>query len=111
MGVATLIESRDFRGEYDLPRREAIVRHPDHGLLLIRDGYCGEGGIRGGAYRWDEGSVIRLRDGDSFSLLDNGAWNDDVVLYEPVVNGYDDSRPILEWEGYMIAKLAASVGL
>lgn len=106
-----VVESRSFPGRYELRAREAIIDHPDHGRLLVRQGYCGESQLRGGAYRWDGGALYGLRPDDTFAGLVAGPWNDNINLYHAVVNGHDDSRPLLDWEGVMVAALARSVGL
>lgn len=92
-------------------RTEAIVDHPEHGRLLIAQGYGGNNDLRGGAYRWEHGSLFSLRPGDTFARLEGGEWNDEVNLYQAVVHGHDESRPVLEWPGYMMAAMAESAGL
>lgn len=106
-----VVESRSFLGRYELRAREAIIDHPTHGRLLIRQGYCGESQLRGGAYRWDGGAIYGLRQDDTFATLTEGAWNADINLYHAVVNGHDDSRPLLDWPGRAIESMAESAGL
>lgn len=110
MSKATVIEKRNIKRDYGFDGVEAIVDHPKHGRLLVCDGFGGMDSLRGGAVRFEHGIVCKLHDDDTFAALD-AAWNDVTTIMAAVTTGYDDSRPVLEWDGMMVAKLAEGCGL
>ena len=110
MSKATVIEKRDVERDYGLSGIDAIVDHPEHGRLLVCDGYGGMDDIKGGAVRFEHGLVVKLHNDDTFAALD-GDWNEATSIMSAVTHGYDESRPVLEWPGFMVAKLAKACGL
>lgn len=103
---ATILERSNERGAYGMPAETMIVEHPEYGRLLLVEGYGGESQPMGGAYRWEHGVACRLRPGDTLESLHAGAWNEGTTLYQAVVAGYDDTRPVLDWTGHMVRKVA-----
>jgi len=108
---AVLIESSAGPAEYGFSRREAIVDHPEYGRILIREGYGGENTLAGGQIRWRHGMAIQLQPGDTLESLRDGAWTEDASLYDAVVRGYDEARPVLEMGGRTIERMAESLGI
>lgn len=102
----TLIEQGTNNGAYDMLCTEIIIDHPKHGRLLLVEGFGGVDSLAGGAYRWQHGIVAQLQPGDTLASLHGDGWNDYCNLYQAVVQGYDDSRPILDWTGAMIKSCA-----
>ncbi len=104
-----LIAHRNVTRDYGLEGNEAIV-DTDNGRILITDGFCGIDSPRGGAVRWDGGIVYSLKPDDTFDTL-GGMWNDTTTHMQALLAGYDDDRPMLMWDGYVIETLASSLGL
>lgn len=108
---ATVVDQRDVERDYGFKGVEAIVDHPTHGRLYVRHGFGGMDTLEGGQVRWKHGLAIQLRQNDTFADLD-ADWNDQGVdVRQAMTNGYDASRPVLQWDGYMVANLAAACGL
>lgn len=103
---AKILERKSGRGQYDMVCKAMIVEHPAHGRLLLVEGFGGMDKPQGGVYRWEHGLVFRLQPEDTLESLHTGAWNEGTTLYQAVVHGYDDSRPLLDWNGHAIRKLA-----
>lgn len=103
---AKIVEKRTVTGQYDIDFDQMIVDHPEHGRLFLSEGFGGLDSLEGGAYRWKHGLAIALKKDDTFDSLECGEWNEIFALYEAVMQGYDDSRPILPWSGYAIKALA-----
>lgn len=102
-----IVERRQVEREYGFTGVEAIIDHDRHGRLLICDGFGGIDSLRGGAVRFEHGLVIKLHADDTLeSLHDNAS-----AIMDRALSGYDDSRPVLEWDGQKIAWLAQSLGL
>jgi hypothetical protein len=108
--MTTIIEKRKVERDFGFLGTDAIIDHEKHGRLLIRDGYGGENGMQGGAVRFQHGMVVKLCTSDTFADLDKD-WNEFTSVFDAVVNGYDTARPIKDWDGKMITKLAESLGL
>ena len=111
MDTAQVIEWTVTKGQYDLRCETAIVQHSTHGRVLIAQGYGGLLDLRGGAYRWQHGIACQLQPGDTLQSLSETPWNDQVSLYDAVINGYDDRRPMIDLgagvaSAYIIAKAA-----
>lgn len=111
MSDIRLIESEDVARDYGFAGVDAVIEHPEHGRLLVMDGYGGERELRGGAVRWEHGAVIKLHPTDTLGSLRKGAWSEATSLWAAMRNGYDDSRPVLQWPGSAIAGLAKAAGL
>jgi hypothetical protein len=95
----TVIERDSERGVYERWQDAMVIDHPEHGRLLLVEGFGGTDSLRGGAYRWEHGAVCRLRPDDTLDGLRAGAWNEQVTLLGAVLAGHDESRPVLEWRG------------
>lgn len=104
-----IIERREVKRDYGFLGTEAIIDHHKHGRLLIADGYGQMDGARGGMVRWEHGMVIKLQPADTFASLEAGAWNESTTLMQAVRAGYDDTRPLQNWDGHMI-RAAAKAG-
>lgn len=109
MRKATVIEKRDESG-YGFSGVEAIIDHSKHGRLLVLDRFGGIDSMQGGAVRFKHRMVVKLHDDDTFAVLD-ADWNEGTSVMSAVTHGYDDSRPVLEWDRNMITKLAEYCGL
>lgn len=105
------LEQDTQQGLYDMPFNVQVVQHPRHGRLLLTQGWGGMDSPKGGAYRWEHGAAYQLQAEDTLESLRSEEWNDYTSLYEAVLRGYDDSRPVLEWDGNMVAALATSVAV
>jgi hypothetical protein len=102
----TLIETTRVESDYGMLCRLAIVEHPKHGRLFIREGYGGEDSLAGGAIRWKHGLAIKLLPGDTLESL--RATPDG---YLDLVQGFDPDRPVLAWDGHSLEAVARAVGL
>ena len=107
----TLIEKQTVLLEYGFKGTLAIVDHPVLGRLLLTDGYGGENTPRGGAVRWEHGRVAQLQPGDTLESLRADNWNRITRLLNAVINGYDDTRPLKNWNGLAIEQIAQQAGL
>lgn len=106
-----LVEWEHVAREYGFNGTQAIFDHPKHGRLFITDGYGGENTMSGGSVRWRHGMAIKLLAGDTLDSLRETPWNDYGDLYDAVINGYDDTRPVMDWHGPVIEALANQVSL
>jgi hypothetical protein len=102
----TLIESTLVDAEYGMLCRLAIVEHPTHGRLFLREGYGGEDTLAGGAIRWRHGIAIRIQPADTLESL---RGNPDGYLN--LVQGFDAERPVLAWDGASVEAVARAAGL
>lgn len=102
----TLIERDCTEADYGMMADMAIVEHPKHGRLFIREGYGGEDSLAGGAIRWRHGIAIRIQPGDTLESL---RANPDGYLN--MVQGFDPDRPVLAWDGHSVEAVARAVGL
>jgi len=101
-----IVESRTVPGRYDINRKMLIVDTADKGRMLIAQGYGG-GDFEGETYRWRHGVVAELRSDDTFESMDR-PWNDYMPTLSAVLEGADDSRPVLAWSGRAVEALATS---
>ncbi|MFQ5589572.1 MAG: hypothetical protein ACE5HE_00275 [Phycisphaerae bacterium] len=104
------IESREVPMDYGIPGAEAIIDMAGQ-RILIAQRFGGMGTLRGGSCRWEHGIAVQLQDGDTFAFLEEGEWNEDTTLMQAVLAGHDNDRPVLDWTGDRIAKVARSAGL
>ena len=104
--TVTLIEKQTVLLEYGFKGTLAIVESPLLGKLLIADGYGGENTPRGGAVRWEHGRVAQLQPGDTLESL-----RADTHSLSSVLNGYDYTRPLKNWDGWAIENVAKQAGL
>lgn len=105
-----LLETASFPGPYGFECKAAIIDHDTQGRILLFQRYGGVDWMDGGATRWRHGVCARLLPSDTFESL-NGEWNSTSTVLDAVLAGADDSRPLLEWNGIMIDRMARSVGL
>ena len=105
-----VIESEDVERDYGFDGTIAIIDHPEHGRLLIQDGYA-EHDICGGCVRWSHGIAIRIMADDTLDGLRDQAWSESMDLLDAVKSGCDESRPVLLWTGAMVASVAKAAGL
>lgn len=111
MSKVTIIERRNVERDYGFSGTEAIIDHPANGRMLLCDGFGGIDTLAGGVVRWTHGIAIKLQDSDTFETLDGAPWTNGVTLMQAVQKGYDDTRPVLDWDGLAIARAAAAAGL
>lgn len=102
----TLIESTLVDADYGMLCRLAIVEHPKHGRLFLREGYGGEDSLAGGAIRWRHGLAIRIQPADTLESLQR-----DPDGYLNMVQGFDVERPVLAWDGASVEAMAHAAGL
>jgi len=101
-----LIERNTMYGVYGILCDEIIIDRPKQGRLHLSESFGGMDDLCGGSYRWRHGTVVSLLPGDTLESLRAGKWNEFCTLYDAVTDGYDPDRPILNWPGYMIARVA-----
>lgn len=108
-----VVERRTVKRDYDFDGVEAIIDHPKHGRLFICDGFAGVGSLRGGAVRWEHGFVAKLKADDTFAALDaeDQRYVCPQALLSVIEAGQDDERPILEWDGHAVDRVAKAAGL
>jgi len=106
-----IVEKETLERAYGFQGVQAIIDHDKHGRLLVLDGFGGMDTLQGGAVRFRHGMVIRLKNTDTLSNLKNQNWNNHESLLSAVLQGCDDDRPVLDWSGSMVSKLAESIGL
>jgi hypothetical protein len=102
----TLIETTRVDADYGMLATLAIVEHPKHGRLFIREGYGGEDSLAGGAIRWRHGLAIRIQPADTLESLRR-----DPDGYLNMVQGFDIERPVLDWDGASVEAVAHAAGL
>lgn len=93
---ARLIEQGVQKGLYGFDQQEVIVEIGGQRIYLC-EGYGGEGAIMGGGYRWIHGIAILIDKNDTLNSLHN-----DTEAYSLMVGGYDNHRPIQDWDGEAI---------
>lgn len=100
-----------FEGVYGFAATEAIIESEKHGRLYVREGYGGENQMCGGAMRWRHGLICKVRPDDTLEIL-NAAGEDMSPAQYLGFNGYGGrGREILDWDGYIINKIAHKLGL
>lgn len=109
--TATLVESARWHVAYDLGRTAIVVDHPEHGRLLMVEGYGGERSMRGGAYRayrWRNGSVWRVPAG--FSISETAGQESEHCNVSRMDDFWEgaESRNRLSWPGAMIDRCATA---
>jgi hypothetical protein len=106
-----VIEQEQVERDYGMQGVEAIVEHPEHGLIYIADGFGGMDTMRGGAVRWEHGMAVKLQPGDTLENLRETEWNDSTTLFRAMLEGYDESRPVLQLTGRQVSAIAKAAGL
>jgi hypothetical protein len=102
----TLIERDCTEADYGMMADMAIVEHPKHGRLFIREGYGGEDSLAGGSVRWRHGIACRIQPGDTLESL-----RSDPQGYLDLVQGHDPARPVLTLDGRELERIAEATGL
>lgn len=100
-----LIEQGTRSGQYGIDWAWMIIDHPEHGRLLLLQGW---GDSHGETYRWQHGLAVQLLPQDTFGKLEHEMINPGTTLLEYVTNGYDSARPALRWDGQIIHRVALS---
>jgi predicted DNA-binding protein len=106
----TIIEDMSGAGEYGMSQAAAIIQHPTLGRVYISEGYGGEESLNGGTYRWRHGIAVQLRPDDTSATLD-APWNEHASVLDAMLRGMDHGRPVIDWTGAVIEKVARSAGL
>jgi hypothetical protein len=108
-----VIELESVERDYGMAGTIAIVESPEHGRLLIEDGFGGIDSLQGGSVRWKHGMAVKLQPGDTLESLRqiDPSFQYETSYYEAMKNCLDPSRPILPWEGYVIENVAKACGL
>jgi len=107
----TLIEKETVERDYGFDGVNAIVDCEKNGRLLIMDGFGGMDTAAGGAVRFRHGMAVKLAKGDTLQALESADWNEGTSHMSAILQGYDKNRPILNWGGFVIDKIAKTVGL
>ncbi len=92
MGKYTLIDRRTIERDYGFTGRQLIVDHPEHGRLLVQDGFGGDG-IEGRCVRWRHGGIISLLPDDTFVTLDHVCEITYSTTLAIAEQGYNLKRP------------------
>lgn len=106
-----LVEIESVGREYGFNGTQAIIDHPEHGRLFITDGFGGIDTLHRGSVRWTHGMAIKLQPADTLDSLRAQPWNDYMDLFDAILHGLDDRRPVMQWYGVVIKNLAAQAGL
>lgn len=88
---ASVIETETVERNYGMTGTNAIVYHPRYGRILLKDGFGGQGQLRGGAVRWEHGAIYRIRPTDTLESLRADRYNDEYSVMEALMRGYGDS--------------------
>jgi hypothetical protein len=107
--MTAVIEIEQVERDYGLAGTVAIVETSNHKRFLIRDGFGGIDTLAGGAVRWKHGAAYELQPGDTLESLRSTAWNEEVTLYDAVLHGRDDSRPVVEFHPECFARSAGLI--
>ena len=99
-------EKKTAEGVYAMIITSIIIDTDKHGRVLLSEGFGGMGSINGGMYRWRHGIAISLKPDDTMEKLESMEWHDGMSYLNAIYYGLDDDRPILEWPGYLIEKVA-----
>ena len=102
--TAKVIETGSQDKAYGMMRDYMIVEHPEHGRLLIVEGFGGDD-VEGQMYRWRHGVVAQIKGSDTMETLEAGEWNEHTSLLDAVLAGVDTERPMLDWDGIMIERM------
>lgn len=109
--MSKLIEKSVTDGPYGFDVESAIIEMPKHGRVYIQQGFGGIDQPIGGAVRWLHGIAVKVLDTDTLESLNNGRWNNETDLLDAVTHGYDKTRPVFEWSGAIIDKIATGLNL
>jgi hypothetical protein len=105
-----IIQRRDVQRDYGFWGVDAIIEHPTHGRVLIRDGFGGRGNA-GWMVRWECGIGVKLRPGDTLESLESEMHNDWTTVRAAAEHGYDPLRPVMPWDGTAVRRVAKAAGL
>jgi hypothetical protein len=105
-----IIQRRDVQRDYGFWGVDAIIEHPKHGRVLIRDGFGGRGNADR-MVRWECGIVIKLQPDDTFESLESQMHSLGTTVRAAAERGYDPLRPVLPWDGDAVRRLAKGAGL
>ena len=107
--MANVIETMRTEGQYGLPADEMIVELNDGRRVWLLEFYGGENTAEGGCYRWRHGLAIQVMPTDTLTSLhtDSGEW-DNTHSRNAIVGGYDTRRPLIEWDGAEIERVATT---
>ena len=100
-----IIEKETNKAEYDMDCVSMIVENENGERYLMQEGFGGMDTMAGGAIRWRHGLIIKIKAGETFSTFEK-EWNESATLRDAMLRGYDDERPILDWSGTIIEKIA-----
>ena len=107
--MTTLIQADTNDGIYDLPCTEMIVQLTDGRRIYLSEGFGGMSSLEGGQYRWRHGVAIAIQVTDTLESLHTDTKEYNCHSYERMMAGYDETRPILDWDGNVIDRVARSV--
>jgi hypothetical protein len=106
-----LIEKNEVTRDYGFAGLQLIVENKATGKqTLLTDAYGGENTLSGGRVRWSHGTAIEIKKTDTFETLNAEDETGTTVLTRALA-GYDEERPIAQWDGFAIRSVANSLGL
>lgn len=101
-----LVEQKSVERDYGFLGTQAIIESEKHGRLFIEDGFGGMDSLAGGQVRWRHGMARKISEVDTI---------DSLTKLQLMKSGFPfrqiDNLSPLPWDGFMIEKLARSVGL
>lgn len=106
--MTKLIERNTLTGDYNLPLQEMIVELSNGRRVYLIEGFGGMSSLEGGQNRWRHGVAVQILPADTLDSLSEDSGDYYVGSYTRMMNGYDKQRPILDWDGWVIDRVATS---
>lgn len=105
--MAKLIEKKHSEGIYGMDCCEKIVEMPDGKRIYLVEGFGGMHSPEGGMYRWRHGLAIQVLPTDTLESL-HADDDSELPEYQLMIEGHSKQRPVLDWDGKIIASVANS---
>ena len=106
--MAKLVERDTVTADYDLPCDTMIVELKDGRRIYLTQGFGGMNSLDGGMCRWRHGIAIHVFPTDTLESLRADSDDYYVAPYTRMIQGYDDQRPLLDWDGAVVESVALS---
>jgi hypothetical protein len=104
--MAKLIERNTLTGDYNLTKQAMIVEMSDGRRIYLIEGFGGMDSLEGGQNRWRHGAAVQILPTDTLDSLAEDSGEYHVTSYERMMHGYDEQRPVLDWDGSVIDRVA-----
>lgn len=101
-----LIETASVERDYGFRGTQVIIDSEKHGRLFIEDGFGGMDSLAGGQVRWNHGMAVKVSPNATIESLTSLEITESGFVFRPIEN-----LDPLPWNGFIIASIAASVGL